>query len=102
MDSLCPINLFSEFNGPFFSLSLEAIIKRQRFIKAKILLSFSQTLGEREGGNGVAAVCGSGDAVSWVLLLCLSGSFTWIRGRACLGCCPCVSAEDLWGQLGWE
>lgn len=32
------------------SLSLEAIIKRQRFIKAKILLSFSQTLGARGQG----------------------------------------------------
>lgn len=34
-----------------FSLSLEAIIKRQRFIKAKILLSVSQTLGQRGGGS---------------------------------------------------
>lgn len=30
-------------------------------------------------------------AVSWVLLLCLSGSFTRRRGAACLGCCPSIS-----------
>lgn len=41
-------------------------------------------------------------SVVLVLLLCLSGSFTRIRGPACLGCCPCTSAEDLGDQLGCE